>query len=152
MAELLCLEQDVDFQDRPEGEGPMRSYRDPTIFDDASVLENLLRSEERYAINPRYFTCVQTEIAVNMRRTVGQWMLEVRTRRLGSVQHVSRCMVRSTSCYGGVWVPGVCLPSSGCLDLLPQCRDGVGIDTLQRMSAGQNAALTHVHNGTILTH
>ncbi|XP_042149197.1 G1/S-specific cyclin-D3 [Ixodes scapularis] len=77
MAELLCLEQDVDFQDRPEGEGPMRSYRDPTIFDDASVLENLLRSEERYAINPRYFTCVQTEIAVNMRRTVGQWMLEV---------------------------------------------------------------------------
>lgn len=77
MAELLCLENDVDLHERPDGQGPVCSYRDPTIFEDHTVLENLLRCEERHAINPRYFACVQTEIAVNMRRIVGQWMLEV---------------------------------------------------------------------------
>lgn len=77
MAELLCLEKDVDFQERPEGQGPVCSYRDPAIFDDSTVLENLLRSEERYPINPRYFTCVQKELNANMRRVVGRWMFEV---------------------------------------------------------------------------
>ncbi|KAL1482852.1 hypothetical protein MTO96_013362 [Rhipicephalus appendiculatus] len=77
MAELLCLEKDVDFQERPEGQGPVCSYRDPAIFDDCAVLDNLLRSEERYPINPRYFNCVQKELSVNMRRIVGRWMLEV---------------------------------------------------------------------------
>ncbi|KAH9380638.1 hypothetical protein HPB48_013329 [Haemaphysalis longicornis] len=77
MAELLCLEKDVDFQERPEGQGPVCSYRDPAIFDDAAVLDNLLRSEERYSINPRYFACVQKELSTNMRRIVGRWMLEV---------------------------------------------------------------------------
>ncbi|XP_077530229.1 G1/S-specific cyclin-D3-like [Haemaphysalis longicornis] len=77
MAELLCLEKDVDFQERPEGQGPVCSYRDPVIFDDAAVLDNLLRSEERYSINPRYFACVQKELSTNMRRIVGRWMLEV---------------------------------------------------------------------------
>lgn len=77
MAELLCLEKDVDFQERPEGEGPVCSYRDPAIFDDGTVLENLLRSEERYPINPRYFTCVQKDLNAKMRRVVGRWMLEV---------------------------------------------------------------------------
>ncbi|KAL3206733.1 hypothetical protein MRX96_039942 [Rhipicephalus microplus] len=61
----------------PEGQGPVCSYRDPAIFDDCTVLDNLLRSEERYPINPRYFTCVQKELSVNMRRIVGRWMLEV---------------------------------------------------------------------------
>ncbi|XP_037580058.1 G1/S-specific cyclin-D2 [Dermacentor silvarum] len=77
MAELLCLEKDVDFQEKPEGQGPVCSYRDPAIFDDCTVLDNLLRSEERYPINPRYFACVQKELSVNMRRIVGRWMLEV---------------------------------------------------------------------------
>lgn len=85
MAELLCLENDVDLHERPDGQGPVCSYRDPTIFEDHTVLENLLRCEERHAINPRYFACVQTEIAVNMRRIVGQWMLEWRNTSLTEV-------------------------------------------------------------------
>lgn len=77
MAELLCLENDVDTQERPEGQGSVSAYRDPTIFDNRQVLENLLKSEERYTVNPRYFNCVQTELSASMRRRVGQWMLEV---------------------------------------------------------------------------
>lgn len=90
MAELLCLENDVDLHERPDGQGPVCSYRDPTIFEDHTVLENLLRCEERHAINPRYFACVQTEIAVNMRRIVGQWMLEV-SRKCASATYLLPC-------------------------------------------------------------
>ncbi|XP_064488898.1 G1/S-specific cyclin-D3-like isoform X2 [Ornithodoros turicata] len=77
MAELLCLENDVDTHERPEGQSPVSSYMDPSIFDNDRVMENLLRSEERYTVNPRYFTCVQTDLTPSMRKTVAQWMLEV---------------------------------------------------------------------------
>lgn len=43
------------------------------------VLDNLLRTEERYAVTANYFGTVQTEITPHMRRVVAEWMLEVST-------------------------------------------------------------------------
>lgn len=41
------------------------------------VLDNLLRTEERYAVTANYFGTVQTELTPQMRRLVAEWMLEV---------------------------------------------------------------------------
>lgn len=41
------------------------------------VLDNLLRTEERYAVTANYFGTVQAEVTPHMRRLVAEWMLEV---------------------------------------------------------------------------
>ncbi|KAK1130254.1 G1/S-specific cyclin-D3 [Melipona bicolor] len=54
-----------------------RAYPDPVLLDDDRVLQNLLKTEERYSPSTSYFDCVQTEISASMRKIVAEWMLEV---------------------------------------------------------------------------
>lgn len=51
---------------------------DENLYNDDRVLLNFLKSEERFIILPNYFTCVQTEIGEHMRRTLTDWMMDVR--------------------------------------------------------------------------
>ena len=67
--DLLCYES-------PEGEN-CRTYPDPVILHDDRVLENLLKTEDRYMPSVSLFQCVQLEISAEMRKTVAEWMLEV---------------------------------------------------------------------------
>ncbi|KOX70149.1 G1/S-specific cyclin-D2 [Melipona quadrifasciata] len=53
-----------------------RAYPDPVLLDDDRVLQNLLKTEERYSPSTSYFECVQTEISAPMRKIVAEWMLE----------------------------------------------------------------------------
>ena len=54
-----------------------RAYADPVLLDDDRVLQNLLKTEERYSPSTSYFECVQTEVSPPMRKVVAEWMLEV---------------------------------------------------------------------------
>lgn len=56
------------------------AYPDPALLADDRMLQNLLRSEERYAPSASYFGCVQRDISPLMRKVVAEWMLEVRER------------------------------------------------------------------------
>ncbi|XP_014212942.1 G1/S-specific cyclin-D3 [Copidosoma floridanum] len=67
--ELLCCET--------TGPNECTAYPDPAILGDERVLQNLLRSEERYAPSASYFGCVQRDISPVMRKIVAEWMLEV---------------------------------------------------------------------------
>lgn len=76
--ELLCAERVS-----PGSEGTLRgapapraALPDPVLLR-RRVLDNLLRTEERYAVTANYFGTVQTEINPHMRRLVAEWMLEV---------------------------------------------------------------------------
>lgn len=79
--ELLCAERVS-----PSSEGgvragaappaPRAALPDPVLLR-RRVLDNLLRTEERYAVTANYFGTVQTEISPHMRRLVAEWMLEV---------------------------------------------------------------------------
>lgn len=51
--------------------------RDPNIFGDDRVIENLLKDEIRYMPTCNYFLEVQSEIRPYMRNVVGTWMMEV---------------------------------------------------------------------------
>lgn len=53
------------------------AYPDPALLADDRMLQNLLRSEERYAPSSSYFGCVQRDISPGMRKVVAEWMLEV---------------------------------------------------------------------------
>ncbi|XP_031781693.1 cyclin D isoform X1 [Nasonia vitripennis] len=53
------------------------AYPDPALLADDRMLQNLLRSEERYAPSASYFGCVQRDISPIMRKVVAEWMLEV---------------------------------------------------------------------------
>ncbi|XP_028028459.1 G1/S-specific cyclin-D3-like [Bombyx mandarina] len=74
--ELLCAER----VSPGSGEGaprlPQAAAPDPVLLR-RRVLDNLLRTEERYAVTANYFGTVQTEITPHMRRLVAEWMLEV---------------------------------------------------------------------------
>lgn len=56
--------------------GPAAARPDPVLLR-RRVLDNLLRTEERYAITANYFGAVQIELTPHMRRLVAEWMLEV---------------------------------------------------------------------------
>lgn len=76
--DLLCEERVS-----PDSDGPPRpalthraAASDPVLLR-RRVLDNLLRTEERYAVTANYFGTLQTEITPHMRRIVAEWMLEV---------------------------------------------------------------------------
>ncbi|KAG6453822.1 hypothetical protein O3G_MSEX008323 [Manduca sexta] len=79
--ELLCAER-VSLSSSGSGEGaraapaPCAAGPDPVLLR-RRVLDNLLRTEERYAVTANYFSTVQTEVAPHMRRVVAEWMLEI---------------------------------------------------------------------------
>lgn len=54
------------------------TIHDPVIHDDERVLHNLLVTQNRYVIKTSYFKCLQTDLDVQMREMVANWMLEVR--------------------------------------------------------------------------
>nr|ATL75340.1 cyclin D-like protein [Diachasma muliebre] len=66
--DLLCCETT---------ETECRAYADPALLGDERVLQNLLKTEERYAPSSSYFECVQRDISPLMRKIVAEWMLEV---------------------------------------------------------------------------
>lgn len=68
--DLLCCETECE----------CRAYPDPVLLNDERVLQNLLKTEERYTISCSYFECVQKEVTSQMRKIVAEWMLEVRSR------------------------------------------------------------------------
>lgn len=80
--ELLCAERvspSSSEGSRPAVNGPRSPAAagpDPVLLR-RRVLDNLLRTEERYAITANYFGAVQTELTPHMRRLVAEWMLEV---------------------------------------------------------------------------
>ncbi|KAK5643839.1 hypothetical protein RI129_007684 [Pyrocoelia pectoralis] len=53
------------------------AQKDPTIFGDRRVIENLLKDETKYVISCDYFNDVQIEIQPYMRNVVATWMMEV---------------------------------------------------------------------------
>ncbi|KAK2589340.1 hypothetical protein KPH14_007887 [Odynerus spinipes] len=67
--DLLCCER--------TSETECRAYADPALINDDRVLQNLLKTEERYAPSSSYFECVQRDISPLMRKIVAEWMLEV---------------------------------------------------------------------------
>lgn len=77
--ELLCCER-VSPGSEPRGpaaaRAPPAAGPDPVLLR-RRVLDNLLRTEERYAVTANYFGTVQTELTPHMRRVVAEWMLEV---------------------------------------------------------------------------
>lgn len=66
--DLLCCEST---------DSECRAYEDPTLVNDDRILQNLLKTEERYAPSSSYFECVQRDISPAMRKIVAEWMLEV---------------------------------------------------------------------------
>ncbi|XP_072941467.1 G1/S-specific cyclin-D3 [Epargyreus clarus] len=77
--ELLCAERVSPGSEgsRPSpSPAPRVAASDPVLLR-RRVLDNLLRTEERYAVTANYFGTVQTEVTPHMRRIVAEWMLEV---------------------------------------------------------------------------
>ncbi|XP_074107918.1 cyclin D [Cotesia typhae] len=67
--DLLCCETTEETE--------CHAYPDPALLGDDRVLQNLLKTEERYAPSSSYFECVQKDITPLMRKIVAEWMLEV---------------------------------------------------------------------------
>ncbi|CAK1551690.1 unnamed protein product [Leptosia nina] len=74
--ELLCAERVSPVSDGPRPGASPSAASDPVLLR-RRVLDNLLRTEERYAVTANYFGTVQTEVTPHMRRVVAEWMLEV---------------------------------------------------------------------------
>lgn len=64
--------------------------RDPTIFKDFRVIENLLGDEMLYVPNCNYFEEMQNDIQPFMRKVVTTWMLEV------NLNFISQCWLDVT--------------------------------------------------------
>lgn len=79
--ELLCAERvspaSAGAPAATTARAPPAAAADPVLLR-RRVLDNLLRTEERYAVTANYFGTVQTELTPHMRRLVAEWMLEVR--------------------------------------------------------------------------
>lgn len=84
--DLLCCETECE----------CRAYPDPVLLNDERVLQNLLKTEERYTPSCSYFECVQRELTPQMRKIVAEWMLEVRSR---TKPPASVCSVSNLSHY-----------------------------------------------------
>ncbi|GLV35728.1 Cyclin D [Carabus blaptoides fortunei] len=65
--DLLCCETECE----------CRAYPDPVLLNDERVLQNLLKTEERYTPSCSYFECVQRDLTPQMRKIVAEWMMEV---------------------------------------------------------------------------
>lgn len=75
--ELLCAERvSPTSGGGSAGRALAAAAADPVLLR-RRVLDNLLRTEERYAVTANYFGTVQTELTAHMRRVVAEWMLEV---------------------------------------------------------------------------
>lgn len=112
--ELLCAERVSPGSGESARPGPspasLAAASDPVLLR-RRVLDNLLRTEERYAVTANYFGTVQTEITPHMRRLVAEWMLEVSApcdplnaqphphRPVTTIRLVSRLVDRSPFCY-----------------------------------------------------
>ena len=57
----------------------VESFKDPALIEDHRVLQNLLKTEDRYVPSPTYFKFVQTDSRERMRKIIVQWMYEVST-------------------------------------------------------------------------
>lgn len=71
------LEEEMDLLCCESTDSECRAYEDPTLVNDERILQNLLKTEERYAPSSSYFECVQRDISPAMRKIVAEWMLEV---------------------------------------------------------------------------
>lgn len=71
--DLLCCGENLE---NMETERVARA--DPNLLGDERVLQNLLRTEERYVPSSSYFECLQKDISPPMRKIVAEWLLEVR--------------------------------------------------------------------------
>lgn len=69
-----------------------RAYSDPALLNDERVLQNLLKTEERYAPSSSYFECVQRDISPLMRKIVAEWMLEVSFSLWTFIRNFSLCL------------------------------------------------------------
>lgn len=94
--ELLCAER---VSPGSAGAAPPAAPRaaaaaapDPVLLR-RRVLDNLLRTEERYAVTANYFGAVQTEVTPHMRRLVAEWMLEVRPDAVPVQPHPPRAIL-----------------------------------------------------------
>lgn len=69
----------MDFTTSENGNSSAKyAEKDPSIFKDFRVLENLLRDEPLYIPKCNYFEEIQVDIQPYMRKVVTTWMLEVR--------------------------------------------------------------------------
>ncbi|XP_041973089.1 G1/S-specific cyclin-D3 [Aricia agestis] len=76
--ELLCAERvSPDSSGVAGGAAPAATASADPVLLQRRVLDNLLRTEERYAVTATYFGTVQTEVTPHMRRVVAEWMLEL---------------------------------------------------------------------------
>ncbi|KAF7403157.1 hypothetical protein HZH66_005424 [Vespula vulgaris] len=88
--DLLCCER--------TSETECRAYADPALIDDDRVLQNLLKTEERYAPNSSYFECVQRDISPLMRKIVAEWMLEYTTSTTAKTLLEGSSRIRAAPC------------------------------------------------------
>lgn len=87
--ELLCAERVSPGSEGAPGPAPAPAAAADPVLLRRRVLDNLLRTEERYAVTANYFGTVQTEITPQMRRVVAEWMLEVSAHRTGASRPIA---------------------------------------------------------------
>lgn len=75
-----------------------KTEKDPVIFNDVRVINNLLCLEKQYVPSCDYFSMVQMDIKPFMRKVVSTWMLEVR--RLTLKLKLSRVKLKWPADYG----------------------------------------------------
>lgn len=88
--ELLCAERVSPVSESTHSPAPATATCDPVLLR-PRVLDNLLRTEERYAVTATYFGTVQTEVTPHMRRIVADWMLEVSAPHAAPTPHSPFC-------------------------------------------------------------
>lgn len=110
--ELLCAER-VSPGSSQAGSAaapaPRAAAPDPVLLR-RRVLDNLLRTEERYAVTANYFGTVQTEITPHLRRLVAEWMLEVSAPHAVPHPPLVRHLVSATCRYSCRCCPGSVAP------------------------------------------
>ena len=85
-----------------------KTEKDPVIFSDFRVINNLLNLEKQYIPSCDYFSNVQTDIKPFMRKIVSTWMLEV--------SHIKKKASKLSACK--VKMPGKCFHMNNVLKFL----------------------------------